>query len=64
MVRRLIFLKVEVPSEEQDPAALFTINARRSPLFLADVEMHTPAVHTVRDLPGDTGWGRVPIPSF
>ena len=64
MVRRLIFLRVEVPSGEQDPADLFAINARRSPLFLADVEMHTLAVHTVRDLPGDTGWGRVPTPSF
>ena len=64
LVRRLIFLRVEVPNGEQCPSALFAINARRSPLFLADVDMHTLAVHTVRDLPPDTGWGRVPTPSF
>jgi hypothetical protein len=64
MVRRLIFLRVDVPTGQPDPSALFAINARRSPLFLADVDMHTLAVHTVRDLPGDTGWGRVPTPGF
>jgi protein-S-isoprenylcysteine O-methyltransferase Ste14 len=64
MVRRLIFLRVEVPNGEQSPSALFAINARRSPLFLADVDMHTLAVQTVRDLPQDTGWGRVPTPIF
>jgi protein-S-isoprenylcysteine O-methyltransferase Ste14 len=64
MVRRLIFLRVETPTGQHDPAALFAINARRSPLFLADVDMHTLAVHTVRDLPGETGWGRVPTPNF
>jgi protein-S-isoprenylcysteine O-methyltransferase Ste14 len=64
MVRRLIFLRVDTPTGQQDPAALFAINARRSPLFLADVDMHTLAVHTVQDLPGETGWGRVPTPSF
>jgi hypothetical protein len=64
MVRRLIFLQVDKPNEQQGPAALFAINARRSPLFLADVDMHTLAVHTVRDLPEETGWGRVPTPSF
>ena len=64
MVRRLIFLRVEVPNGDQGPSSPFAINARRSPLFLADVDMHTLAVHTVRDLPPDTGWGRVPTPSF
>ena len=64
MARRLIFLRVETPSGQHDPAALCAINARRSPLFLADVDMHTLAVHTVRDLPQDTRWGRVPTPSF
>jgi hypothetical protein len=64
MVRRLIFLQVDKTNEQQGPAALFAINARRRPLFLADVDMHTLAVHTVRDLPGETGWGRVPTPSF
>ena len=47
-----------------DPAALFAINAQRSPLFLVDLDMYTLTVQTVRDLPQDTGWGRVPTPSF
>jgi protein-S-isoprenylcysteine O-methyltransferase Ste14 len=64
MVRRLIFLRVDTATGQQDPAALFAINARRSPLFLADVDMHTLAVRTIQDLPGETGWGRVPTPSF
>jgi hypothetical protein len=55
---------VDAPTGQPDPSALFAINARRSPLFLADVDMHTLAVQTVRDLPQDTGWGRVPTPSF
>ena len=64
MVRRLIFLRVEVPNGDQGSSSLFAINARRSPLFLVDVDMHTLAVQTVRDLPQDTGWGRVPTPIF
>jgi protein-S-isoprenylcysteine O-methyltransferase Ste14 len=64
MVRRVIFLRVDTPTGQHDSAALFAISARRSPLFLADVDMHTLAVHTLRDLPQDTGWGRVPTPSF
>jgi len=64
VLRRLIFLRVDTEDGAHDPAALFAINARRSPLFLADVDMHTLAVQTVRDLPKDTGWGRVPTPSF
>jgi protein-S-isoprenylcysteine O-methyltransferase Ste14 len=64
LIRRLIFLRVEGPTGPHDPSALFAINAQRSPLFLADVDMHTLAVHAVRDLPPDTGWGRVPTPSF
>jgi len=57
-------VRVETPSGQHDPAALFAINARRNPLFLADVDMHTLTVHTVRGLPRDTGRGRVPTPSF
>jgi len=64
LVRRLIFLRVETWNGQQNPSALFAINVRRSPLFLADVEMHTLALQTVRDLPRDTGWGRVPTPIF
>jgi hypothetical protein len=64
MTRRLIFLRVDAPAGETDPAALFGINLHRSPLFVADVEMHTLVVQEIHDLPADTGWGRVPTPVF
>ncbi len=63
-VRRIIFLGVETPNGQSDPADLFAIDARRRPLFMADVELHTLQVQDVRDLPSETGWGRVPTPSF
>ena len=72
MARRLIFLRVDAVGGQTDPAALFGINLHRSPLFLADVEMHTLVVQEIRDLPADTGWrrgqnaearpGRAPLP--
>ncbi|GEM_PF-113067 len=64
MARRLIFLRVDAVGGQTDPAALFGINLHRSPLFLADVEMHTLVVQEIRDLPADTGWRRVPTPVF
>jgi protein-S-isoprenylcysteine O-methyltransferase Ste14 len=63
-VRRLIFVFVETPSRERTPADLFAINARRSPLFVADVDIHSLALQGVRDLPLETGWGQVPTPWF
>ena len=64
LVRRLIFLRVDTPNGEADPAALFGINASRAPIFMADVEIHGLTVQALRDLPQETGWGRVPTPSF
>ena len=64
MARRLIFLRLDAPGGRTGPAALFGINQHRSPLFVADVDMHTLTVQEVRDLPADTGWGRVPTPVF
>lgn len=64
MNRRLIFLRVDAAAGQDEPAALFGINLRRSPLFMADVEMHTLAVQEIHDLPVETGWGRVPTPVF
>ena len=64
MTRRLIFLRVDAAGGQIEPAALFGINLHRSPLFLADVEMHTLTVQEVHELPADTGWGRVPTPVF
>lgn len=64
MVRRMIFLRVERQSGPSDPADLFGINVRRSPVFVADVDIHDLALQDVRDLPTETGWGRVPTPIF
>jgi hypothetical protein len=64
MVRRMIFLGVETPHGQTDPSSLFGINARRSPLFVADVEIHDLVLQEVRDLPLATGWGSVPTPIF
>jgi protein-S-isoprenylcysteine O-methyltransferase Ste14 len=64
MVRRMIFLRVESQSGQPNPADLFGINVRRSPVFVADVDIHNLVLQDVRDLPAETGWGRVPTPIF
>ena len=64
MVRRMIFLRVETPSGRANRADLFGINVRRSPVFVADVDIHDLVLRDVRDLPPETGWGRVPTPIF
>jgi hypothetical protein len=63
-VRRIIFLSVEGQSGSPNPGGLFSINARRTPVVMADVDIPGLALQDVRDLPTDTGWGRVPTPSF
>ena len=64
LVRRMVFLRVEAQSDLPNPEDLFGINTRRSPLFVADVEIHNLVLQDVRDLPTETGWGRVPTPIF
>jgi protein-S-isoprenylcysteine O-methyltransferase Ste14 len=63
-VRRLVFLQVLTPDGQRKPGDVLGINARRRPLFVADVDVHEVALQDVRDLPPDTGWGRVPTPVF
>ncbi|MGB7631003.1 MAG: hypothetical protein WBM29_07965 [Candidatus Deferrimicrobium sp.] len=60
----MIFLRVERQSDQPDPADLFGINVRRSPVFMADVDIHNLVLQDVRDLPPETGCGRVPTPIF
>jgi hypothetical protein len=60
----MIFLRVETPNGQPHPSSLFGINARRIPLFVADVEIHNLVLQEVRDLPPVTGWGSVPTPIF
>jgi hypothetical protein len=46
------------------PYDLFSINARRIPKFMMDVEIHNLSLLDLKDLPQDTGWGKVPTPVF
>jgi protein-S-isoprenylcysteine O-methyltransferase Ste14 len=63
MVRRLIFLKIENAPGDR-PSDLLSINARRVPQFMLDVEIHGLTLLALKDLPKDTGWGTVPTPVF
>lgn len=63
VVRRLIFLKIDGVSINT-PYDLFSINAKRTPLFMLDVEVHNLRPLELKDLPQDTGWGTVPTPVF
>ncbi len=64
MTRRLIFLGVGPSGETPARPGPFGIDATRVPLFYADVDLHVPAVREIRDLPAETGWGKVPTPIF
>jgi protein-S-isoprenylcysteine O-methyltransferase Ste14 len=63
IVRRLIFLKIENVSTGR-PSDILSIDARRVPLFMVDVEIHGLGLLALKDLPKDTAWGTVPTPVF
>jgi hypothetical protein len=63
ILRRLVFLKIEgVPVDK--PYDLLSINAKRMPQFMLDIEVHELKLLELKDLPQDTGWGTVPTPVF
>jgi protein-S-isoprenylcysteine O-methyltransferase Ste14 len=64
MIRRVIFLAVGPRDRAASPAADFGIDAVRTPLFVADVDLHSLAVKNLHDLQRETGWGKVPTPIF
>ena len=64
MIRRMIFLKVDTRGGVTSPADDFDVNAGRTPLFMVDVNVHTMAVDSIRNLRRETGWGKVPTPMF
>jgi protein-S-isoprenylcysteine O-methyltransferase Ste14 len=64
MVRRMVFVRAESQGGRMDPADMFAIDVRRTPLFVADVDIHNLLLQEIRDLPAETGWGRVPTPIF
>jgi len=63
-VRRIIFVRVNTRSGATSPAALLDLSAERTPLFMADVDLHELFCQEVRDLGPGTGWGDVPTPMF
>jgi protein-S-isoprenylcysteine O-methyltransferase Ste14 len=63
VVRRLVFLGVR-DVEVEKTSDVFSMNARRVPVFMADVDIHEPRILDIKDLPEDTGWGKVPTPVF
>jgi protein-S-isoprenylcysteine O-methyltransferase Ste14 len=63
VVRRLVFLRV-LDVEVDKSSDVFSMNARRVPKFMVDVDIHEPRILNIKDLPEDTGWGKVPTPVF
>jgi len=61
--RRLVFLQIQDAGTPL-PYGLFAIGARRIPVFMLDLDVHSLKVLAVKDLPRDTGWGTVPTPVF
>ena len=63
IARRLVFLKV-ANMQGNRPIDVFSINAVRTPVFMADVDIHNLDILSLKDLPQDTGWGTLPTPIF
>ena len=61
--RRLVFLAVNDKTVSK-PYDVFSIGANRTPEFMLDLDIHNLVIHDLKDLPGDTGWGKVPTPVF
>ncbi len=65
MKRRIIFLDVSAEGRRlNSPCDDFGINVKRTPLFFADIHIHTGEVLQVKDTPAGSGWGTVPTPLF
>jgi hypothetical protein len=63
IARRLVFLKV-ANMQGNRPIDVFSINAVRTPVFMADVDIHNLDILSLKDLPQDSGWGTLPTPIF
>lgn len=61
--RRLIFLAIN-GVEVGKPYDVFSIGAKRTPQFMLDMDIHNLVIHDIKDLPRNTGWGKVPTPVF
>lgn len=63
VVRRLLFLRIE-NVQVKEPSDLLSINAKRVPVMMLDMEIHNMIVKDFKELQHDTGWGTVPTPVF
>ncbi len=63
MMRRLIFLSVS-DLTGNSPYDFFSINARRTPFFMTDIDIHNLKITGMKDLSQETGWGKLPTPTF
>jgi len=61
--RRLVFLRVNNVNISE-PYDVFSIDAVRIPEFMVDMDIHNLSIHNLKELPKDTGWGKVPTPIF
>ena len=61
--RRLVFLRVDKVKADT-PYEVFSIGAERTPEFMVDMDIHNLTIHDLKELPKDTGWGKVPTPLF
>jgi protein-S-isoprenylcysteine O-methyltransferase Ste14 len=61
--RRLVFLKVDNVTVNR-PYDVFSLSAGRTPEFMVDMDIHTLSIHDLKELPQNTGWGKVPTPIF
>ncbi|KJR40312.1 membrane protein containing DUF1295 [Candidatus Magnetoovum chiemensis] len=59
-IRRLIF----VQTDKQSPLDVFSINAKREPQFMIDIDVHNLILLDIKELPKETGWGTLPTPVF
>ena len=66
VVRRLIILSIPpcCSINISTPSDIFTKAMKRTPEFMADVDMHNLRLIDIKDLPHGSGWGTVPTPMF
>ena len=65
MKRRIIFVELSANNGDlKSPFDDFDINIKRTPIFFADVHIHTGEILQMQDTPTGSGWGTVPTPMF
>jgi len=65
MERRIIFIEISASHAElKSPYDTFDINVKRTPLFFADINLHSKEILRVQETPAGSGWGSVPTPMF